>query len=164
MTFGIPIDKIPVSPNGELKNQLHRKWVGLQKKVESEQWNGLFGKAILLPSHSDVLIGRGGPIQNHSGNQWLGLIVESLYPRYDEATKPDKANIASDIATKVKGIGARFLKQEGGIWVEANDEEAREKICIAFRSFRSYQKDGKNTKFDRGQDLKKRGLDKTGGV
>jgi hypothetical protein len=43
----------------------------------------------------------------------------------------------------VKYSGGRFLKQVGGIWVEANDDEAREKVCIAFRSFRSLRRNGK---------------------
>jgi hypothetical protein len=148
LTFGIPVDTFPISANEELKNQHNLKWIGLRRKLESGHAKSFAEKAVLLPSHSDVLIGRGKPIQNHRGNLGLGLIVESLYSRYDEASKSEKAIISLETVNKVKGTGGRFLKQVEGIWVEANGEEAREKVCIAFRSFRSLRKDSNSKQFD----------------
>jgi hypothetical protein len=111
--------------------------------LESVQAKSFAEKAVLLPSHSDVLFGRGKPTQNHPGNLWFGLIVASLYSRYDDAPRAENPIIALEIVHKVKGVGGRFLKQFGGICVEANDEEARGQIIIAFRSFRSSQKNSK---------------------
>jgi hypothetical protein len=145
MTFGIPVDKLPISDNQELKNQQHLKWIGLRRSLESGKAKRFAEKAVLLPTHLDVLFGRGKPIQENLGNLWLGLVVESVFSHYDEASRTEKYGISVEIVSKVKGVGGRFLRQDGGIWVEADDDMAREKVSVTFRSIRSVRKDSNQT-------------------
>jgi hypothetical protein len=162
MTFGIPVDKLPLSDNQELKNQQHLKWIGLRRSLESGKAKSFADKAVLLPTHYDVLFGRGKPIQENLGNLWLGLVVESVFSRYDGASRAEKFGISVEIVNKVKGAGGRFLRQVSGIWMEADDDMAREKVSITFRSIRSVRKDSKqaDTTVDSESDYsRKRALD-----
>jgi hypothetical protein len=79
MTFGIPMSDFPMTDDGlELNRKNHHKWIEMRRKVEARRSEGVFKKLVLLPSHSDVLFGRGTPIQNHRGNVNLSLLVESI--------------------------------------------------------------------------------------
>jgi hypothetical protein len=104
---------------------------------------------VIVPNHSDVLFGRGKPIQMHLGNVWLGSIVEDMVPTYyQESSRDGKAAVAQRVVAQVKERGGRFLKQYqdgSGIWIEVNDEQGQEKVCTAFRSCRATKKNKKHS-------------------
>ena len=142
-TFGIPVEKFPITASQELKRQQHHRWIAMRSIMESAKTKAIFCDPsiavppTLLPAHSHILLGRGKPIQGHPGNQWLVRIVDSLYERYDRATKSEKYQLTTYIVERVGAVGSLFLKQyEGGIWVQATADEAREKVSILFRTQR----------------------------
>ena len=105
---------------------------------------------VMVPNPSDILFGRGKPIQMHPGNVWLGSIVEDIVPLYyKETSREGKSNVTQRVVRQVKERGGRFLKpySDGGpssaggcIWIEVNDDQGQEKVATAFRSCRATQK------------------------
>lgn len=59
LSFGIPVDSLPITYNGEIKFAQHTKWIARRKMKDRElQLHGTFD-GIELPSRMDVLFGRG---------------------------------------------------------------------------------------------------------
>jgi hypothetical protein len=88
------------------------------------------------PAPNDVLFGRGKTINDHPGNVILHRLAEERMHIYEMGSKWDKTVITSEIMAIIKEGGGRFLKTEGGSWVEVDDNVAREKVSHAFRSRR----------------------------
>ena len=88
---------------------------------------------------SDVLCGRGGATNSHSGNRSFRSLVKRHQDRYLRAKKRDKPSVAAAIVDLVRDRGGRFLRRhetstQGEIlWVDIGDERAREKTCQALR-------------------------------
>ena len=62
MSFGIPIKAFPMSIDGKLKFTNHKKWVERREKKETYLAANPFGEiGVDIPSHSDILLGRGSP-------------------------------------------------------------------------------------------------------
>ena len=131
MSFGFPIDALPVSDCGELKRERHRELLKAKRKCEV-----LSLDPVLIPSNNDILFGRGKPYQKHPGNLRLGLVVESLAGRYGELSNKEKTALAQEVLTKMKNAGIKFLKQVDGVWQSVDDSCSREKISNTFRSIR----------------------------
>jgi hypothetical protein len=93
---------------------------------------------IFRPAHFDVIFGKGKPFQMHSGNRRMHRIA-SMHKAHYLASKQDKILIADMVLQQIKTGGSepvRFLKRggdDGELWVEVNDYEAREKVRHALR-------------------------------
>ena len=61
-------------------------------------------------SPHDVLFGRGGGTNRHTGNIHFRDLVSSKQPAYVQARKMDKTLIAKSIVAHVRGKNGRFLK------------------------------------------------------
>ncbi|KAL7566318.1 hypothetical protein ACA910_013641 [Epithemia clementina (nom. ined.)] len=89
---------------------------------------------------SDVLCGRGGATNSHSGNRAFRSLVKKYQDGYLKAKKRDKPAVASLIVELVRKQGGRFLRRyertapNGQVlWVDIGDDRAREKTCQALR-------------------------------
>ena len=88
---------------------------------------------------NDVLSGRGGRINSHSGNVRFRELVDSLKREYlDPRTKKiEKARIAASIISNIRSLepSGRFLKEDPhtGLWMEIGDERAWKKSGQALR-------------------------------
>jgi hypothetical protein len=131
MTYGIPSDLIPVTENGEIKRKNHLLWIKYRRALEQHEANGA-EELIEIPTNSDVLLGKGKPIQEHSGNMRLHLFVEDRFPRYEATTKKGKTELAKEVVQLIKSSPGRFLRIEKGVWVQVPDEVAREKVSHRF--------------------------------
>jgi hypothetical protein len=92
---------------------------------------------VLRPTHFDVIFGKGKPFQRHPGNLRMRRIA-SVHKTHYLASKRDKLLIADMILQRIKNGGSepvRFLKRkdDGELWVEVGDYEAREKVRLALR-------------------------------
>eukprot|EP00531_Pseudo-nitzschia_arenysensis_P019361 CAMPEP_0116142776 /NCGR_PEP_ID=MMETSP0329-20121206/15089_1 /TAXON_ID=697910 /ORGANISM="Pseudo-nitzschia arenysensis, Strain B593" /LENGTH=316 /DNA_ID=CAMNT_0003638035 /DNA_START=308 /DNA_END=1258 /DNA_ORIENTATION=+ len=91
----------------------------------------------ILPS--DVLSGRGGATNSHSGNRAFRSLVKQYQGDYLKAKKRDKPDVAAVVVQKIREKGGRFLRRAKNIksnevvWVEVGDERAKEKTCQALR-------------------------------
>jgi len=96
------------------------------------------GGTVKFPSENDVLSGRGGRINNHTGNVRFRKLVAAEKLKYLSIHKKmDKAMIAVDIVEKIRILEppGRFLKQDPDslCWYEIGDERARKKTGQALR-------------------------------
>lgn len=102
---------------------------------------------IELPLPTDVLLGKGKPIQGHAGNLRLQAIVESYvvkYESYDRKQHHASAILSTSIVQQIKESSGRFLSKESGIWKIVDDLTAREKVSCLFRTRK--KKNGKQRK------------------
>ena len=89
---------------------------------------------------NDVLSGRGGATNSHSGNRAFRSLVKDYQPKYLAAKKADKPSVASQVVEEIRRRGGRFLRRCEGLdasgqvyWLDIGDERAREKTCQALR-------------------------------
>lgn len=78
---------------------------------------------VLDPNENDVLCGRGGRINAHSGNVQFRALVQQRKKQYlaKETKKLQKAHIAADIVQSIRSMepSGRFLKEDsGGAWFD----------------------------------------------
>ncbi|CAJ1970320.1 unnamed protein product [Cylindrotheca closterium] len=137
-TFGINSVLLVVSQSGEKKTEKHRELMKVIKSIEVAKLLTPEKLTVLVPSATDVLLGRGKPIQNHPGNIRLGLIAESQLEEYDEiANRLDKTKLAEMTMAKMKDAGVRFLsRDDNGFWELAAERLARERVSSTFRTVR----------------------------
>jgi hypothetical protein len=135
MAFGVPVQSLPVTYEGELKTGSHLKWISRRLAKETQtQKTGRFS-GIDLPGTKDVLLGRGKPVQDHPGNILLRTLVSTFMDQYKSALKLDKSLVALKVVVETKRCGGRFLKRSSdGWWYEVSDEAAREKVSMTFRT------------------------------
>ena len=81
-------------------------------------------------------MGKGTPIQNHTGNQRLRQLISEHIKQYDRSQRGEKKAIALDIIETIRQRGGFFLKQDGNTWSRVEDEVARLKVTAAFRTYR----------------------------
>jgi hypothetical protein len=156
MTFGIPVNKFPITDDLQIiKRQKHQKWITTRRHLElkrkrdslnsmnssgnissnSSSQNNSQPSVILLPSHADVLFGRGKPVREHPGNLALGALVESLLLRYNACNgKEMKRLITQEVINKIKSRGGKFVKQVDGVWADVDEKTVREKVSHTFRN------------------------------
>lgn len=88
----------------------------------------------------DVLSGRGGATNSHSGNREFRRLVKKHQNEYLEAKKRDKPAVAAMIVDLIRSKGGRFLRRLDQtnrigqvLYVDIGDERAKEKTCQALR-------------------------------
>lgn len=82
---------------------------------------------------NDVLLGRGGGTNRHTGNIFFRDLVSEHQPAYVQARKRDKTLIAKSIVAHVRSKNGRFLREENGKWIDVGDKKAAEKASQALR-------------------------------
>lgn len=100
------------------------------------------GGFILYPTSTDVLIGRGKPYQEYSGNVRLSSIATNYIDEYrllDD--KMDKTLLSMKIVQDLQGEGCRFLKRTEQGWVKVDDQQARGKVVAILRMGARKQRD-----------------------
>jgi hypothetical protein len=93
---------------------------------------------IRTPLASDILLGRGGSINSHEGNQVFREWVKARREEYNLApNKAEKTRIARKVMDLVFNSGGRFLQKDpttsAHCWVEVDDLRALAKTSQALR-------------------------------
>eukprot|EP00339_Tiarina_fusa_P009765 CAMPEP_0117014084 /NCGR_PEP_ID=MMETSP0472-20121206/11499_1 /TAXON_ID=693140 ORGANISM="Tiarina fusus, Strain LIS" /NCGR_SAMPLE_ID=MMETSP0472 /ASSEMBLY_ACC=CAM_ASM_000603 /LENGTH=456 /DNA_ID=CAMNT_0004717569 /DNA_START=74 /DNA_END=1444 /DNA_ORIENTATION=- len=140
MTFGIVCHYLFRSAEGDGKRELfHQQHIQRRREIEREmeQNSRMEEEAsgiILHPQPHDVLVGRGRPYQEYTGNQRLSRLVEAQSYRYrNTEDRFEKSCIILESVKMVQNSNGRFLQKTSGGWKLATDKVAREKTCSAFR-------------------------------
>lgn len=92
--------------------------------------------SIYHPEINDVLCGRGGNINNHTGNKAFRSFVQAKKYDYNlTKNKSEKARISQSIVDIVHNLQpkGRFMKAENGVWREVDDATAMKKTSQALR-------------------------------
>ncbi|CAJ1942764.1 unnamed protein product [Cylindrotheca closterium] len=94
-------------------------------------------KGIKDPHENDVMYGRGGGTNHHSGNKQYRKMVEDRKLEYVNSKRLDKPLVALEIIRIWRGQvpPGRFLKldEKTGLWNDVGDKKAREKTSQALR-------------------------------
>jgi len=97
-------------------------------------------KSMLIPEpepyqDNDVLLGRGGGTNRHTGNQYFRTLVMLAQPTYVTSPRSQKREIAETIVKHVQRRGGQFLKfeEDMGRWMKVNDMKATLKASQALR-------------------------------
>jgi hypothetical protein len=138
MSFGIPMQAIPVNSEGVMRVKEHSKWIQNRRKHEMliQRLDSSSTSVIVIPSHADVLFGKGKVFQLHMGNMKLSTILEERGADYFNAKRNKKAAIAMAVVVGMKNEkNTRFLRQDNdGLWVEVDDKTAADKVGHGFRN------------------------------
>jgi hypothetical protein len=136
MTFGISVDWLPVTYEGELKTSNHTKWVARREVKDSNMMCSGRHEGIDLPSHNDVLLGRGKPYQDHPGNVRMRYLVDMHLCDYKSSkVLGQKTLLAAKVIASIKQDSCRFLKRNAaGWWLEVPEEGAVVKVLKTFKT------------------------------
>ncbi|KAL7581548.1 hypothetical protein ACA910_022112 [Epithemia clementina (nom. ined.)] len=94
-------------------------------------------ESLISPHENDVLMGRGGKNNQHSGNEKLRKLARGYCSKYRVSSKKGKSSISRQIVQQMRDLQppARFLKRDShtGSWVDVGDDIAREKASQVLR-------------------------------
>lgn len=128
-----------MSQSGDKKVDKHKELLKSVGAIENQ--GNLDDNVVIVPCQTDVLLGRGKPIQNHPGNMRLSLIVETLLKHYEESSRRhEKTQLAEETVNKMNKAGVRFLSKTDGLWMVATKQAARERVSSTFRTVRERSK------------------------
>ncbi|KAL3920453.1 MAG: hypothetical protein SGILL_003258 [Bacillariaceae sp.] len=142
MSYGIPIQELPVTHSGTLKTKKHLQFVKFRRMIEDENASGddSMGTTpwVNYPGLNDVLFRRGG-ISTHYGNV---SFQEAMYTKLDAYNSAggyaEKRRIREEIIQKVQTKGGRWLEYNTtyGCWTNIEDMSAiHSKIINAINDF-----------------------------
>ena len=133
--FGIPIDLFPFTPTGTIKKTGLNRWIAKHIARDTDLTYGGAFPGVDLPSRNDVLLGRGKPIQHHTGNAYLRVHIESHTSEYQAAhLAEDKIYVVYKVFSTIKARSGRFLKKgNDGWWHESPDVDAVDTVRKAFQ-------------------------------
>jgi hypothetical protein len=139
MTFGIPVDQLPVTITGNIKVKNHLQWIKTRKAIDKFREGFPAGNLtmecpiIAHPQKHDVLFSRGGNT-GHPGNVEYR---QDVFPKLEEFKQNSdrlcRQKLREEVYASVKARGGRFLSlHKGGWWEELPLDEAHEKITTSF--------------------------------
>ena len=109
--FGIPVDLFPLTPSGVIKKANLNRWIAKNIARDLALGYGEACSGVDLPSRNDVLLGRGKPIQRHSGNLHLKVLLESHANVYQAAhLEEDKIEVVHKVFSMIKARSGRFFE------------------------------------------------------
>jgi hypothetical protein len=125
MSYGIPIQELPVTHSGAIKKKNHAKWIKVRKLVDQEREIRANGASSFVenPGVFDVLFRRGG-FTYHYGNLLFQESMLAELSAYDAVhSHPEKRRIRDRIIQSVKAKGGHFLEynKDVGVWNEITD-------------------------------------------
>eukprot|EP00339_Tiarina_fusa_P009404 CAMPEP_0117018054 /NCGR_PEP_ID=MMETSP0472-20121206/13999_1 /TAXON_ID=693140 ORGANISM="Tiarina fusus, Strain LIS" /NCGR_SAMPLE_ID=MMETSP0472 /ASSEMBLY_ACC=CAM_ASM_000603 /LENGTH=470 /DNA_ID=CAMNT_0004722569 /DNA_START=147 /DNA_END=1559 /DNA_ORIENTATION=+ len=90
---------------------------------------------ILYPAPTDVLLGRGRPYQDFSGNRRFAELIDTQMTRFRSCRSQfEKTCVIMDVVKTVHDSKGRFLKRTAVGWEVISDEVARKKAGTTFRT------------------------------
>eukprot|EP00934_Nitzschia_sp_Nitz4_P002860 Nitzschia sp. Nitz4//scaffold21_size171442//55465//57003//NITZ4_002156-RA/size171442-processed-gene-0.11-mRNA-1//1//CDS//3329542396//2850//frame0 len=135
MTFGIPVEHVPINAELVIKRTNASRWIARRKFKEQQMTTNILPfLGVELPTKNDVLTGKGRPIQRHSGNVRFRALVDVLAVEYTSSTKSNKAAVVANVFDAIKASNGRFLckDEKNGFWFEISDAEAMQKVTKTF--------------------------------
>mmetsp|Transcript_23660 Transcript_23660/g.41564 ORF Transcript_23660/g.41564 Transcript_23660/m.41564 type:complete len:239 (+) Transcript_23660:136-852(+) len=173
MSYGIPINDLPMSSSLTVKTKNHLQWVrtriAFEKALEAGRDTSSW---ILQPGVHDILFSRGGNPQNQGNIDFRHMIEPKLDAYFSTSGRKIKKKLRDELIAEIESFNGRFLEldKEGGWWMEiTNQDVLHEKINAAFYhqkkrvdARRNFQEIGSDTnKFLDGNKRQKLGRDGT---
>ena len=140
MAFGIDTAIFPMDEDGNILKDRMTTYIEKRKKEEAKaKEKEAIEKEIYVPTCHDVLLGRGKPFQNHSGNLQMVKLIEARHHAYMQANRFQKTCLSWEIVKNVQSeYGGRFLEKDEATdtWKIVSDDIARENAASGFRSIK----------------------------
>jgi hypothetical protein len=140
MTFGLAPSVMPIHTDGRFNPEVNELYLVDRQKIEAEEKRqqqelAKTQKCIDSPGPNDILLGRGRPYQEYTGNHRLAALVEVQREQYQQAAgRFRKTCISMDVVKMIHGIQGRFLQRTNEGWEAVTDSLAREKVSHSFRT------------------------------
>lgn len=137
--YGIPLDQLPITESGKLKNIHFKKWLQLRKTIESSEMETEkdLGSIVECPNLNDVVFRPSQSTMCHPGNVMFRSLVESKHFEHSIApSREAKSDVTRSVMVAVKQLGGRFLVWNNETWwTEITDEKViYSKIAVFFRN------------------------------
>jgi hypothetical protein len=139
LSYGIPVDVFPSIDGLAIKKTNLNRWIAKYIARDKELvTNGGEFSGIDLPARNDVLAGAGKPMQHHSGNVNLRVLVENRLDEYLAASQlQDKMDVVYIAYSIIKARSGRFLQKcNDGWWRELPNVDAIDKVRLTFHRVR----------------------------
>eukprot|EP00934_Nitzschia_sp_Nitz4_P000376 Nitzschia sp. Nitz4//scaffold90_size81538//76870//80378//NITZ4_005330-RA/size81538-augustus-gene-0.13-mRNA-1//1//CDS//3329560044//376//frame0 len=134
MTFGVPVQLLPLTHDLAIKTKNHSDFLEMMQKAAELKWSSNNSiEPILLPTNRDILLAKGKPYQNSFGNLQLSAFIDKIYSELNPATIPGNPTLAAQIVLHVKEGGGRFVSRDSGVWLVVDDELAKAKVMNMLR-------------------------------
>ena len=130
LAFGIPTYALPFDEQRNLDLKQFVSKLQKRKEMESKSLNQEATR-LIVPGPFDVLIGKS--YREHTGNIRYRSLVANHQSQYKNLSRIDKIAMVLMVVELVKESSGRFLKDDGGNWVEVDDKIARRKVSHSFR-------------------------------
>eukprot|EP00531_Pseudo-nitzschia_arenysensis_P018566 CAMPEP_0116131312 /NCGR_PEP_ID=MMETSP0329-20121206/8939_1 /TAXON_ID=697910 /ORGANISM="Pseudo-nitzschia arenysensis, Strain B593" /LENGTH=591 /DNA_ID=CAMNT_0003625735 /DNA_START=421 /DNA_END=2196 /DNA_ORIENTATION=+ len=135
--YGIPLDQLPITEGGKIKNMHFKKWLLLRKNIENFKFDQDQESIIECPNLNDVVFRPSQSTMCHPGNVMFRGLVESKHGEHSLApTREAKIDVTRSVMTAVRQLGGRFLVWNNQTWwTEITDEKViYSKIAVFFRN------------------------------
>jgi hypothetical protein len=140
--FGVPVESIPITYAGVVKNKQHLQWLAGRRIIEESHLSSgpiILATIVDCPRANDVLF-RVGERGTHEGNIKFRALIEARWKLYRSISNREaKDAIVREIADAVSEMEGRFLAWDSrGWWTEMTDPLAVKKQVGSF--IRDYSK------------------------
>eukprot|EP00429_Kryptoperidinium_foliaceum_P000197 CAMPEP_0176020370 /NCGR_PEP_ID=MMETSP0120_2-20121206/9865_1 /TAXON_ID=160619 /ORGANISM="Kryptoperidinium foliaceum, Strain CCMP 1326" /LENGTH=183 /DNA_ID=CAMNT_0017353463 /DNA_START=475 /DNA_END=1024 /DNA_ORIENTATION=+ len=143
MTFGIPVDALPLDYNGRVKTKNHFRWIQQRQHLEQrnnsgqdqEEESSCFETVIEPPALTDVLLRRGKNFVKNPGNQRMQELVTQAQAEYVTSRGKPKWIFAASVVDEILSSGGRFLEcSNNGVWSEVDRVEAIRRVSKGMKN------------------------------
>lgn len=136
MSFGIPIQELPVSSTLTIKTKNHNQWIKCRIAIENARAEGRDTSGwITQPGIHDILFSPGGNPNNQGNLQFRQMMDARLDEYFSTSKRKPKKDIRDKIIAAARVNGGRFLElnRNGGWWEEINSPATvDEKVSVYF--------------------------------
>lgn len=145
MGYGIPVEYIPETENGNVKVKYYYQWLKVRKLIENHPTARL--NICECPGMNDVLFRRAGSCMAHPGNSLFRDLIESKKDKHEKSNQTEKRDISLSIVATIENRNGRFFKWSTSqtCWEPIMDRsEIRLKVAMSIRDFNRQSKAAQN--------------------
>ncbi|KAG7344954.1 hypothetical protein IV203_032485 [Nitzschia inconspicua] len=128
LTFGIPVDLLPVTESNNIKTKNHHLWIKGRRAIEQAEqnaghYNAATSNLVDCPALADVVFKAGTSNISHPGNSIFRELLFANYNAYfDAKTHASKQEVVSRVIQDVTRRDGKFLEWDNcGCWAIIRD-------------------------------------------
>ncbi|KAL3905251.1 MAG: hypothetical protein SGILL_009751 [Bacillariaceae sp.] len=134
MSFGIPVDLIPLTETGKIKTKNLLQWIKVRQELESSQVTP--SSPVECPNSSDVVFRFGQSNMEHPGNVVFRGLLEKYYDQHRKTTSSNEKRVVTwSVVEELEKHNGRFLIWDSqGWWVPILDRaQVRQKVAVCLK-------------------------------
>lgn len=139
LSYGIPVDTIPITDTGTVKTKHFIQWIKSRQMIEAAAKQSDTTAYIDSPLSTDVVFRNGTSTMSHPGNVKFRDLIATHFPEHSQATSAQqKSAVSWKVVDQVLKNG-RFLQWDKRMacWTPmTNKKEIRTKVALNLRDFK----------------------------